>query len=208
MLLPNHVAGLIWTILLFAMDPDIFDPTVSTKALCLSTCPLRRAQVSNRQRNSQLCGIRTVGRAGGKRKRADLRLAPDRTQQGQGVQATTEETSASHPPEPEPASEPEPEPEPEPEQAPTKVVRRNKGNLQGFMNMPLQIFVGIALHLQLVDLVCLARANKFFRGLLMSLSICRSQCQGLAALSQGFVQATGRGYTQSYESSFGVQVIE
>ncbi|QRV93377.1 hypothetical protein RhiJN_21395 [Ceratobasidium sp. AG-Ba] len=64
-----------------------------------------------------------------------------------------------------------PEPEPEPEPAPTKVIRRKKGKLRGFMNMPLEIFVGIAIHLHPVDLVCLARANKFFRGLLMSRSM-------------------------------------
>ncbi|KAG9120889.1 hypothetical protein FRC07_003392 [Ceratobasidium sp. 392] len=67
-------------------------------------------------------------------------------------------------------SDPEPEPEPAPVTAPSKRVRGKQGKLQALMNMPVDIFAEIAVYLHPVDLVYLARVNKFFRELLMSRS--------------------------------------
>ncbi|KAG8793059.1 hypothetical protein FRC12_003992 [Ceratobasidium sp. 428] len=63
-----------------------------------------------------------------------------------------------------------PEPEPEPVAAPPKRVRGKQGKLQGLMNMPVDIFAEIAIYLHPIDLIFLARANKFFRQILMSRS--------------------------------------
>ncbi|QRW07527.1 Synaptobrevin [Ceratobasidium sp. AG-Ba] len=58
---------------------------------------------------------------------------------------------------------------PEPELVVTapKRVRGKQGKLQGLMNMPVDIFAAIAVYLDPVDLVFFARANRFFRQILM-----------------------------------------
>ncbi|KAG8710595.1 hypothetical protein FRC08_016960 [Ceratobasidium sp. 394] len=51
-----------------------------------------------------------------------------------------------------------------------KHVRGKQGRLRGIMNMPVDIFAEIAVYLYPIDLVYLARANKFFRQMLMNRS--------------------------------------
>ncbi|KAG8682137.1 hypothetical protein FRC08_015166, partial [Ceratobasidium sp. 394] len=65
---------------------------------------------------------------------------------------------------------PSPEPEPELVVAAPKRVRGKQGKLKGLMNMPVDIFAEIVAHLNPIDLVFLARANKFFRQMLLNRS--------------------------------------
>ncbi|KAG9081331.1 hypothetical protein FRC06_005631 [Ceratobasidium sp. 370] len=51
-----------------------------------------------------------------------------------------------------------------------KRVRGKQGKLKGLMNMPTEVFAEIAKYLYPLDLILLARANKFFRQLLMNRS--------------------------------------
>ncbi|KAG9097615.1 hypothetical protein FS749_005905 [Ceratobasidium sp. UAMH 11750] len=51
-----------------------------------------------------------------------------------------------------------------------KRVRGKQGKLKGIMNMPIEVFTEIAKYLYPLDLILLARANKFFRQLLMNRS--------------------------------------
>ncbi|KAF8600103.1 hypothetical protein BDV93DRAFT_589916 [Ceratobasidium sp. AG-I] len=48
-----------------------------------------------------------------------------------------------------------------------KRTRGKRGKLEAFMNLPIEIFPEIAIYLFPLDLVVLARTNKFFRQLLM-----------------------------------------
>ncbi|QRV77840.1 hypothetical protein RhiJN_05855 [Ceratobasidium sp. AG-Ba] len=58
----------------------------------------------------------------------------------------------------------------QPSEPPVKRVRGKKGKLQGLMNMPIDVFTEISKYLYPIDLILLARANKFFRNLLMNRS--------------------------------------
>ncbi|KAG8791511.1 hypothetical protein FRC12_008999 [Ceratobasidium sp. 428] len=49
-------------------------------------------------------------------------------------------------------------------------ARGKQGELQGLMNMPIEVFTEISKYLYPLDLILLSRANKFFRQLLMSRS--------------------------------------
>ncbi|KAG8726926.1 hypothetical protein FRC12_022979, partial [Ceratobasidium sp. 428] len=51
-----------------------------------------------------------------------------------------------------------------------KQIRGKQGRLEGLMKMPIDIFTEIALNLMPKDIISLARANKFFRALLMTKS--------------------------------------
>ncbi|QRV92643.1 hypothetical protein RhiJN_20661 [Ceratobasidium sp. AG-Ba] len=65
----------------------------------------------------------------------------------------------------------------QPPRQPVKRLRGKTGKLKGLMNMPIEVFTEISKHLYPIDLILLARANKFFRALLMNRSAIQTwQC--------------------------------
>ncbi|KAG9095792.1 hypothetical protein FRC06_009421 [Ceratobasidium sp. 370] len=85
--------------------------------------------------------------------------------------ATTETKDVK--PEPPHRKRARPKPKHEPVVVPLKRVRGKQGGLKGIMNMPVDVFAEITVHLYPVDLVLLARTTKFFRQMLMSRSFVR-----------------------------------